>query len=49
MNITGTDVAVFVVCMLFVLGVFLAKSKKHSRDHIIDRRRTRPPSTPPKE
>jgi hypothetical protein len=46
MGITGVDVAVFVVCMLFVGAVFFTKVKKHSQDHLIERRRDRrkPPS-----
>ena len=49
MEFSGNDILVMVVCMLFVLGVFFVKSKKHSRDHIIDRRNRRPPSEPPKD
>lgn len=36
MEISGTGIAVFVVCMLFVVAVYFLKAKKHGDDTRID-------------
>lgn len=47
-EISAAEIVYLVICLLLVGAVFLIKSKKHSRDHLISRRRERrtpPPAT----